>query len=108
MRRLLGWLGAAFGGLALYRVLARPHPHAAQFEAPFDPPVEDSRAEELRRKLAESRALVEEREAFEEGEVTVDRADPAAAGPDERRREVHEHGRAAADEMRASGRPPRP
>ena len=58
----------------------------------------DERAEELRRKLAEARDLDSEREEFEGAETPVDHAQ--APGPDERRREVHERGRAAADEMR--------
>ena len=55
----------------------------------------DPRAEELKRKLEESRTLVEERDAFEEGETPVDAADP-----DDRRRSVHERGRSAIDDMR--------
>ncbi|MBA3365646.1 MAG: hypothetical protein H0U03_07670 [Actinobacteria bacterium] len=62
----------------------------------------DPRAEELRRRLAESRALVEEREQFEAGEIAVDAAEPSSPGLDERRREVHEAGRSAAEEMRGS------
>jgi hypothetical protein len=60
----------------------------------------DPRAEELRRKLAESRSMVEEREEFEGGELTVDRAQPAPEDPEARRRAVHEHGRTAVDRMR--------
>ena len=55
----------------------------------------DPRAEELRRKLAESRALVDERDAFEDGETPVDQADPEA-----RRRSVHEQARARLDELK--------
>jgi hypothetical protein len=58
----------------------------------------DPRAEALRAKLAESREVVGEREEFEAAETPVDEADP-----DERRRRVHEAGRAAVEEMRASG-----
>jgi hypothetical protein len=60
----------------------------------------DPRAEELRRKLAESRALVGEREEFEGAELTVDRAEPAPEDPESRRRAVHESARATAEQMR--------
>jgi len=69
--------------------------------APVLPPPEpevDPRAEALRAKLEESKAVIDEREEFEAAETPVDEADP-----DERRRRVHEAGRAAVDEMRASG-----
>ena len=59
----------------------------------------DPRAEELRSKLAESRAIVDEREEFEEAETTVDEA-PAPGDPELRRRAVHEAGRAAAERMK--------
>jgi len=52
-------------------------------------------ADALRAKLEESRALVEERAAFEEGETPVDEADP-----DARRRSVHDRARARIDELR--------
>ena|SRR5918996_2279814 len=101
MRRLIAWLGAAFGGVALYRLLARRRD--SRLEPEPEAPGADRRAEELRRKLEESRALFDERDALEDGETTLDRADPEAA-PDDRRREVHERGRAAAAEMRSPGR----
>ena len=44
-----------------------------------------------------------EREEFESAETTVDRAEPAGESVEERRRRVHEEGRAAVDEMRAAG-----
>ena len=53
-------------------------------------------ADALRAKLEESRALVEERDAFEEGETPVDKA----ADPDTRRRSVHDEARARLDELR--------
>ncbi len=56
-------------------------------------------AAELRAKLEESRVVVDEREAFEEGETTVD----AAPDPEARRREVHEQARARIDELKESG-----
>ena len=63
------------------------------------PPGPDPRAEELRRKLAESRSIVEEREEFEAAETPVDRAEPAPE-LDERRRRVHERARGTARKMR--------
>ena len=66
--------------------------------APEPEPEVDPRAEALRAKLEESKAAIGEREEFEAAETPVDEADP-----DERRRRVHEAGRAAAEEMRASG-----
>ena len=53
-------------------------------------------AETLRARLDESRALVDERDAFEEGETPVDEA----ADPDTRRRSVHDEARARLDELR--------
>ena len=77
-----------------------PPPEAAsptepEPEAGDDPEVH---AEALRRRIAESRALVEERDEFEDGETPVDQADP-----DVRRRAVHERGRDAVDRMRDPG-----
>jgi hypothetical protein len=64
----------------------------------------DPRAEELRRRLDESRTLVDEREEFESGETTIDNAEapapPQASDPAERRRHVHERGQATIDKMR--------
>ena len=83
MRRLL----ALLGGLALLRAwLSRRRTTEAPAEL-------DSRADELRRRLDESRALAEEPEDFTSGETPVD--------ADDRRRDVHERGRSAIDEMRA-------
>ena len=66
------------------------------------PPAEDARAEELRRKLEESRTVAEEQhEQVAEPETPVDEAPdpPADASVDDRRAAVHERARAAADEM---------
>jgi hypothetical protein len=60
----------------------------------------DPRAEELRRKLEESRSIVEERDEFEGAELTVDRAEPAPEDPETRRRAVHDEGRATVERMR--------
>lgn len=54
-------------------------------------------ADELRAKLAESKAAAEDREEFEAGETPVDEADPEA-----RRRRVHEQARARIDELSGS------
>ena len=88
MDRRFAWLGAAAGGLAVWRWRRRrpkPEPH-----------VEEDPAESLRAKLEESRAVADERERFEERETPVDQA----ADPDERRRSVHEEARARMDELR--------
>jgi hypothetical protein len=92
VRARIAWLaGAAGAGVALYRKLKR---------APA--PADDPRAEELRRKLDESRTIVEEREEFEAAETPVDEVTgpEAEAEVEGRRKAVHERGRAAADEMR--------
>ena len=96
MRRLLTLLSGAVAGFGLYRLLAGRRP-AAVYEEP--PAPEDPRAEELRRRLAEARTMVEEREEFEAAETPVDRAEPA---PDveARRKRVHEEGRDTAQRMR--------
>jgi MYXO-CTERM domain-containing protein len=88
MKRPLAWM---LGGFAVFGFLRRRR------EVPSGP---DPRADELRRKLAESRSIVEERDEFEAAEVTVDRAEPAE-DPASRRRAVHDAGRAAVERMRA-------
>ena len=88
MRRLLAWVAGLAGGAAAYRAWRRgPQPA---------PSTQPDPAEALRAKLAEAKAAGQDRDEFEAGEQPVDRA----ADPDERRRAVHERGRAAADEMR--------
>jgi hypothetical protein len=110
VRRLLAWVGGAVGGVVLYRFLARRAPAAAVPASsgapeptiapePAAEPEVDPRADELRRRLAESRGIVDERDAFEEAETPVDAAE-AAGDPDARRRRIHERGRAAAEQMR--------
>ena len=90
MRARTAWLaGAAGAAIAAYRKL-RPAP--ADAPAPAD----DPRAEELRRKLEESRTVVEEQhEEAASPETPVDEADVES-----RRAAVHERARAATDEMR--------
>ena len=88
MRNRTAWLAGALGAAGVaYRALRRSGPTAA-----------DPRADELRRKLDESRTLVDEREEFEGAETPVDRAS-APGELEERRRRVHERGRTAVDEM---------
>jgi len=89
MRRLL----ALLGGLALLRGwLSRRH-------RPDTAAGPDPRADELRRRLDESRALAEEPggDDFTSGETPVD--------AEERRRDVHARGRSAIDEMRGDVQP---
>ena len=96
MRRHLAWLGGGLAlGAAVYRALRRPGPPPVSVEM-------DSRAEELRQRIAESRELVEERDEFEAAETTVDQVEDARPNTqlEDRRRLVHERGRAAAEEMR--------
>ncbi len=90
MPRPWAWLLGAF---ALFGFLRRRREPAAVLGS-------DPRAEELRRKLAESRAIVEERDEFEGAELTVDLAEPAPEDPESRRRTVHEAGRATVERMR--------
>ena len=92
MKRPLAWM---LGGFALFGFLRRRR------EVPSGA---DPRADELRRKLAESRSIVEERDEFEAAEVTVDRAEPAPEDPDSRRRAVHDAGRATVEQMREDRR----
>jgi MYXO-CTERM domain-containing protein len=89
MRHPLAW---ALGGFALFGFLRRRR------EA--SPSSVDPRAEELRRKLAESRAIVEERDEFEGAELTVDLAEPAPEDRESRRRAVHDAARETVREMR--------
>ncbi|HVA30751.1 MAG TPA: hypothetical protein VMU58_05740 [Gaiellaceae bacterium] len=90
MRRLFAWLAGAAGGLAAYRALKRNR------VAPE--PAGDTRAEELKARLAQARETVDDGEELEPGEVAVDEAEQL--DPQARRAHVHEQGRAALDEMR--------
>ena len=92
MKHPLAWL---FGGFALFGFLRRRR------EVLAGP---DPRAEELRRKLAESRSMVEERDEFEAAEVTIDLAEPVLEEPESRRRAVHEAGRETLERMRGDRR----
>ena len=87
MRQLLKWLVVTLGIAALVRWLRR---RGGQAEAPPAEQAGDDPADELRRKLAEARTTEVADESSGVPETTVG----------ERRAEVHEHGRAAIDEMR--------
>ena len=87
MGRLGRWIAGTAGGIAAYRFLRR-RPHVVTESAPEAEAAEpDERADELRARLAESRSDAPEEPAAE------------AETPEERRRRVHEEGRAALDEM---------
>ena len=90
MRARTAWLaGVAGAAITAYRKF-RPTP------APSPAPADDPRAEELRRKLEESRTVVEEQhEEAASPETPVDEPDVES-----RRAAVHERARAATDEMR--------
>ena len=90
MKRLADWIGGAVWGVVTYRLWKRWRRPAVATAPAADET--DDRAEELRAKLAESRA----------GD------DPTPAEPgetdesvDEQRRRVHEEGRAAIDQMQS-------
>ena len=95
MRRLTAWIGGVAGGVVAYRFWRR-HPQAAAEPTPEprrpEPTEPDERAEELREKLAESRA---------EDEPSPAEPDEPAEAVEERRQRVHEEGRAALDEMKS-------
>jgi hypothetical protein len=90
VKRILSWVAGAAGGLAAYRAVKgrRPHPETGA----------DDRAAELKARLRHARETTDDRDEFESGEVPVDQAEPLDPGA--RRSQVHEHGRAALDEMR--------
>lgn len=94
MNRRLAFLtgGVALGLAAVWRAVRRKPGHAAE---------SDPRADDLRARLDESRAVVDDREEFEGAETTVDAVE-AVPEPEERRRAVHAEGRAAVEKMRDS------
>ena len=88
MRGRTAWIAGALGAAGVaYRALRRR------------PPAAEPRAEELRRKLDESKQVVDDRAEFESGETPVDQAEVSL---DAKRAAVHERGQAAAREMRGS------
>ena len=89
MKRFADWIGGAVWGVALYKLWKRrQEPAVAPVPAAGEP---DDPAEELRAKLAETR----------EAEETSAPPEPAEwpGSVEDRRRRVHEEGRAAIDEM---------
>jgi hypothetical protein len=89
VRGRTAWIAGALGAAGVaYRALRRRPRGAA-----------DPRADELRRKLDESKQVVDDRAEFESGETPVDQAEVSL---DAKRAAVHERGQAAAREMRGS------
>jgi hypothetical protein len=93
-RRLAFLGGIAVAVAALWRIIRRRPPGWVEPE-PVDP-----RADELRRRLEESRPVVDEREEFEAAETTVDAVEAIPEDPEARSRAVHAEGRSAVDQMR--------
>ena len=100
MRRLTAWIGGAVGGITAYRFLRRERAATAPPE-PETAAEQDERADELRARLAESRAA--EPVVAEPPAEPMSEEEPAAEpeSPDARRRQVHEEGRSALDEMQS-------
>jgi hypothetical protein len=88
VRRLLTWVVVSLGIAAIARRLRK----RGQQDENAPAPAEDDPADELRRKLAESRS--EEEAAVEEAPASPE------ASVEERRANVHGEGRATLDEMR--------
>lgn len=105
MRRLYAWLAGAVGGAAAYGALRRRRGVAAEIDRARPAPAEagpDPRAEELRARLAETQAAAQP-EAPEDVATAAEAAVEVEAppeDPEERRRLVHERGRATLDEIR--------
>jgi hypothetical protein len=89
---LLG--GAVIAGAAAYRAFSRRPPA---------PVVPEPHVEALKARLAESKAVVQEREEFEAGETPIDEAEPVPTEVGDRRRSVHDRGRKVAEQMRRPG-----
>jgi hypothetical protein len=87
VRGRTAWIAGALGaaGVAYRRLRRRSAPAAV-----------DPRADELRRRLDESKSVADDRAEFEAGETPVDEAEPSL---DEKRAAVHERGRAAVRDM---------
>jgi hypothetical protein len=98
MRRLTAWIGGAVGAITAYRLLRRRSQATAEPSPEAEP---DARADELRAKLADSRpAEPAVREPPTPPEPSAEDGPAETESPDERRRHVHEEGRAALDEMK--------
>jgi hypothetical protein len=98
MGRLIKWIGGTVGGIAAYRFVRRQEASLQTSPEPATPEP-DARAEELRAKLAESRAP--EPVTVEEPAAEPEPEPPASESPEDRRRRIHEEGRATLDEMRS-------
>jgi len=97
MRRLVTWLVVSLGIAAVLRKLRRRSRQAEDVAetgaaAPPETGAEDDPADELRRKLAESRVDAESSEPSASEAATVE----------ERRTNVHDEGRSTLDEMRGA------
>jgi hypothetical protein len=96
VRNRAAWIAGALGAAGVaYRSLRR-RGSELDHEAP------DPRADELRRKLDDSKQLVEEREQFESGEMAVDELETSTL--EGKRADVHERGREAARQMRPNAK----
>ena len=89
MKRFRDWIGGAVWGVAVYKLWKRWREPAVEPVPAAEEP--DDRAEELRTKLAETREAEETPESPE--------SDEWSGSVGDRRRRVHEEGRAAIDEM---------
>jgi len=94
-RRLAFVGGIAVALAALWRTIRRRPAGWVDLE-PVDP-----RAEELRRRIDESRPVVEDRDEFEAGETTVDAVEAAPDDPEARRKAVHAEGRSTIERMQS-------
>ena len=95
MRQRLAFLAGLLFGAALTGLLRRARPRAPKRG-------QDPRAEELRRKLAESREEAPAPDAEPPRPTTAPAAEAVEASVEEARRRVHERARSAAEEMRRS------
>jgi hypothetical protein len=95
VNRRLAFLGGIAVALAALWKTIRRRPAGWVEPTPVDP-----RADELRRRLEESKPVVEEREEFEAAETTVDEVEPVPEDPAARRQAVHAEGRATVDRMK--------
>lgn len=101
MRRLLTWLAGGLGAAAVVRQLLRRHRQSVPAPA-ADP------ADELRAKLEQAREAPDDRDEFDAAEGTPvdafesDESVERSRSLRERRRAVHEEGRAALERMRGA------
>jgi hypothetical protein len=93
-------LGVAVGALGVAAGLVARALRRQRRAEPLAPP--DPRADQLRRKLEESRSIAEDRDEFQGAELPVDQVE-ALPDVSERRRAVHERARDAAERMRERG-----